>query len=196
METSWKETIKGIKRDVYRNKACCNKKTIIFEFLSSGSMVGLLIHFRLCHFFAVKEKKNIFEKIVHAICYYRFCKRQVICGIEMNQHTAIGFGLRFPHRGGIVIHPMTVIGENCEIMQGVTLGNNIMKSRSGVPQIGDGVLLCAGSKIIGDVSVGNGSIVGANAVVTKDVPAHVIVAGVPARIISEASSEFLINIPK
>ena len=68
-------------------------------------------------------------------------------------------------------------------MQGVTIGNNALKSRDSVAVIGNHVTLCAGCKIIGHVRIGDYSIVGANAVVTKDVPAYSVVAGVPARVV-------------
>lgn len=89
-----------------------------------------------------------------------------------------------PHRGGaIVIHGDVIIGEQCEIMQNVTIGNNIMKSRDDVAQIGDCVTLCAGVKIIGNVKIGNHVMVGANSVVTKDIPDNSIVAGIPGKVI-------------
>lgn len=92
--------------------------------------------------------------------------------------------MRLPHwAGGIIIHNNAIIGENCEIMQGVTIGNNALKSRNDVATIGDNVTLCAGCKVIGNVKIGNNVIVGANTVVVKDIPDNVIVAGVPAKII-------------
>lgn len=129
----------------------------------------------------------------HSYCYLKFQKIQKNCGVELNQHTRIGYGLRLPHRGGIVIHPQAVIGNNCEIMQGVTIGNNILKSRDDVAVIGDEVLLCTGAKIIGGVHIGNTVVVGANAVVTKDIPNHTVVAGIPAKEIRTCDDRFVIN---
>lgn len=71
------------------------------------------------------------------------------------------------------------LGKNCKIMQQVTIGFNGNQK----PTIGDNVTVCAGAKIIGGVTVGNNVIVGANAVVTHNVPDNCVVGGVPARII-------------
>lgn len=139
------------------------------------------------------EKRNAAQFLFHSFCYIRFRQLQERCGIELNQRTEIGYGLRLPHKGGIIIHPGAKIGNHCEIMQGVTIGNNIMKSRDDVAVIGDEVLLCAGAKVIGKVRIGNTVIVGANAVVTHDVEDHRIVGGVPAREIGRCDDRFVIN---
>lgn len=193
MSVSWSETKETIARDVYRNLGTCNSKVVVKEMLRYGSTTGLLIYFRLCGYFAQKEKKTLLQKAVHAFCYLKFKKKQVICGIELNQHTKIGAGIRFPHRGAIIIHPMAVIGEDCEIMQDVTIGNNILKDRTAVAIIGDRVMICAGSKIIGGVAIGSDTIIGANSVVNRDMPEKSIIAGVPARVLGTSRDYYLIN---
>lgn len=96
----------------------------------------------------------------------------------------IGKGTKFGYGGiGVVIHSRAIIGKNCVIGQNVTIGG-----KSGwyeVPIIGDNVDISAGARIIGPVRVGNNVIIGANAVVVKDVPDNCIVAGIPAKIIKE-----------
>jgi len=96
----------------------------------------------------------------------------------------IGAGTTLGYGGiGIVVHARTVIGKNCMIGQGVTIGG-----KSGwyeVPVIGNNVEINAGARILGPVRIGNNVIIGANAVVVKDVPDNCIVAGIPAKIIKE-----------
>lgn len=96
----------------------------------------------------------------------------------------IGQGTVFAYGGiGIVIHARAVIGRNCVIGQNTTIGG-----KSGwyeVPVIGDNVRISAGARILGPVRIGNNVIIGANAVVVKDVPDNCIVAGIPAKIIKE-----------
>lgn len=96
----------------------------------------------------------------------------------------IGKGSFFGYGGiGVVIHSRAVIGKNCGIGQNTTIGG-----KSGwyeVPIIGDNVDISAGAQILGPIRIGNNVIIGANAVVVKDVPDNCIVAGVPAKIIKE-----------
>ncbi len=100
----------------------------------------------------------------------------------LDPSTAIGKGSRLAYGGiGVVVHARARIGRNVTIAQGVTIGG---RSRSAeVPVIEDDVYLAAGSKILGAITIGAGSVVGANAVVIQDVPPRSIVAGVPARVI-------------
>lgn len=190
---SWKDTKMYIKKDIYRNIGKYNFKTFLKYMFLCKTPISLLIYFRMCYFFSKKNNKNILQKIIHCFCYLRFNKLKRICGIELNQHTSIGYGLRLPHCGGIVIHPNSVIGNNCEIMQGVTIGNNILKSRTEVPIIGNEVLICSGAKIIGAVKIGDIVVIGANAVVNKDVDNNSIVVGIPAKFVRKCDNKFVIN---
>ena len=95
--------------------------------------------------------------------------------------TKIGAKTSFAYSGiGIVIHPETVIGKNVLIGTNVTIGGRSGKIK--VPIIGNNVYLSTGAKILGAITIGDNAIVGANAVVIKDVPPYAVVAGVPAQI--------------
>lgn len=91
----------------------------------------------------------------------------------------------FPHPVGIVIHPDVKIGKNCTIFQNVTIGTNkaLLNTNPQVPTIGDNVTIYANSVIAGGITVGNNSIIGAGAIVLKDVPENSTVVGNPARVI-------------
>ena len=92
----------------------------------------------------------------------------------------IGPGLRMPHPQGIYIPPATRIGRDCSIYHEVTLGRGPLP---GVPEIGDEVMIYAGARVLGGVKIGHGAVVGANAVVTKDVPAGAVVSAPASRAI-------------
>ncbi|RUR35232.1 serine acetyltransferase [Clostridium perfringens] len=94
----------------------------------------------------------------------------------------IGEGSKFAYGGiGVVLHSKCKIGKNCIIGQCVTIGGRT--NHGGPPHIGDNVYIGPGARLLGGFYVGNDSIIGANAVVIKDVPKNAVVAGVPSKII-------------
>jgi len=126
---------------------------------------------------------------------WRLRRLAVRFGISIPADTKIGPGFYIGHYGGIVVHHDVTIGANCNLSHGVTLGLSSRGDRFGCPTIGDAVYIGPGAKIFGAISVGNCAAIGANAVVTRDVPARAVVAGVPARIISEhGSAGYICNI--
>lgn len=125
--------------------------------------------------------------------YYRFKYHTLSIKLGFSiPHDVIGPGLAIVHYGTIVISSGCKIGANCRIHVGVNIGANGGGDKSAT--IGDNVYLGPGAKIIGNITIGNNAVIGANAVVTEDVPDSVTVGGVPARIISgNDSSEHLIR---
>ncbi|MHB8135345.1 MAG: serine O-acetyltransferase [Anaerolineaceae bacterium] len=114
-------------------------------------------------------------------------------GIGISFLTEIGSGFYIGHFGGIFIYPDCKIGKNCNISQGVTIGNANRGKNKGYPTIGDNVYIAPGAKIIGAVQVGNYVAIGANCVVTKDVPDHAVIVGIPGKVISLKGSNGYIN---
>lgn len=105
-------------------------------------------------------------------------------GIEIPYTAQIGRRVIFEHQHGIVVHGATVIGDDCIIRQGVTLGIRTLDKLTEAPVLGKKVNIGAGAVIIGKVYVGDGANIGANAVVLDDVPAKGLAVGVPARIVN------------
>lgn len=105
----------------------------------------------------------------------------VVTGADVPLNCSIGGGLLLPHPNGVVIHPSATIGPNCLIFQQVTIGAG---GKPGFPRIGGHVDIGAGAKVLGGVTVGDHARIGANAVVTTDVPAHATAVGIPARVVA------------
>jgi serine O-acetyltransferase len=117
-------------------------------------------------------------KIVSLLNFFLF-------GIEIAVRCPIGKGLFFPHTQGTVIGAY-VIGENATIFQGVTLGArevDFSYQQSSRPTVGDGVIIGSGAKVLGGLTLGSGSRVGANAVVLESIPDNAVAVGVPARVV-------------
>ena len=110
-------------------------------------------------------------------------------GVEIHPAVKVGKNLFIDHGMGIVIGETTIIGDNVTIYQGVTLGGitNIKKKKH--PTIFDNVIIGAGAKILGPVTIGKNSKIGANSVVTKNIPPNITVVGVPGKIIDNNSTD-------
>ena len=108
---------------------------------------------------------------------------------DINPAAPIGKGLFLDHATGIVVGQTARIGDNCSILQGVTLGGTGKEVGDRHPKIGNGVLIGAGAKVLGNISIGNCSRIAAGSVVLKPVPANKTVAGVPARVVGEAGCQ-------
>jgi len=107
-----------------------------------------------------------------------------LTGIEIHPGAIIGQGLFIDHGMGVVIGETAEIGANVTLYQGVTLGGTSVEKGKRHPTLGDGVVLGAGAKVLGAITVGECSRVGANAVVVKPVPDCAVVVGVPGEIVA------------
>jgi serine O-acetyltransferase len=107
---------------------------------------------------------------------------RLFTGIEIHPGAKIGEGFFIDHGMGVVIGETTIVGDNVTLFQGVTLGGTGKEVGKRHPTIGNGIVVGAGAKILGDITVGDNSYIGANAVVLNDIPANSTVVGVPGHI--------------
>ena len=136
---------------------------------------------------------------VHAVWVYRLAHRmwqrpglqlparlvsqlaRAFTGIEIHPGATIGRRFFIDHGMGVVIGETAEIGDDVMLYHGVTLGGRQREGGKRHPTIGDGVAVGAGAKVLGPITIGAGSVIGANAVVTRDAPADSILVGVPAK---------------
>ena len=136
--------------------------------------------YRINHFLWTKLHLKLLARLLSQVARF-------LTGIEIHPGATIGKRLFIDHGMGVVIGETTIIGDDCVLYQGVTLGGvgtgeHKVKRH---PTLLNNVMVSAGAKVIGDVTVGNNSIVGAQTVVLKDVPDNCTVVGVPAFIVKE-----------
>jgi len=106
-----------------------------------------------------------------------------LTGIEIHPAARIGRGFFIDHGMGVVIGETAIIGENVTLYHGVTLGGTSLDKKKRHPTVGDRVTIGAGAKILGDISIGSDSRIGANAVVVKNVPPNSVVVGIPGQVV-------------
>jgi serine O-acetyltransferase len=123
---------------------------------------------------------------------------EVATTIQLSAAAEIGPGLYLPHTGTIVVGSGGVLGADCTLCHGVTIGHRgggRDSAGSGNPVFGDRVYIGPGSAIVGPISVGDDAVIGIGAVVIKSVPPRAVVAGNPARVLSTQGSFELIRYP-
>ena len=106
-----------------------------------------------------------------------------LTGIEIHPGAKLGRGVVIDHGMGVVIGETTVVGDGVIIYQGVTLGGTRLDKAKRHPTVGNGVVIGAGAKVLGDLLIGEGSRIGANSVVIENVAPRTTVVGIPARVI-------------
>ncbi len=145
-----------------------------FEILLTYSGLKAVRRYRRAHWFYTHKFFTIARMISQ--------RARHVTGIEIHPGAQIGKGLFIDHGMGVVIGETTIIGDNCLLYQGVTLGGTGKDKGKRHPTLGDNVMVGAGAKVLGPINIGNNVKVAANAVVLKDIPDNSTAVGVPARI--------------
>jgi serine O-acetyltransferase len=149
------------------------------------ALIKCMIHspgFRFTYFFrkCTAQKKGTplwwFYKLMHRRCYYKF-------GFQIPAGTRIGKGLYIAHFGNLVVHVNAVLGDNCNLAHGVTIGQANRGNRKGCPIIGNKVWFGVGAVVVGKITIGDNVMIAPNAFVNFDVPSNSIVLGNPAKVI-------------
>ena len=146
-----------------------------FEILTTYPGVHALILHRLAHFLWSIKLKLIARIFSHLA--------RILTGIEIHPGAQIGRRFFIDHGMGVVIGETAIIGDDCTLYHGVTLGGTTWKKGKRHPTLKDNVVIGAGAKVLGPITLGNNSKVGSNAVVVTDIPNDSTAVGIPAKII-------------
>lgn len=174
-----------IKCDLYRYCGH-NKVQSFFYILFSNSGGRFMYLYRMCNRYSKGSIIGMFFRIWIKLLSE---KRNV----EIPHKTNIAPGLYFGHFKNITINQNVKIGRNCNIMQGVTIGNESRGKRKGSPVIGNRVLIGPNSVVVGNIHIGDDVLIGPLSFINFDIPANSVVLGNPAKIISSRGSIGYIN---
>jgi serine O-acetyltransferase len=170
--------------DFYRLNAKVGLRPVLLELLR-GESFKYVFWMRTCTF--TRSLPGV-RYLLHPIARFFLRHYRYKYGISIPFSMQIGSGFYIGHIGNIVVNENAVIGKNCNISSGVTIGRTNRGLRKGYPRLGDNIYIGPGAKIIGGVVIGNNVAIGANCVVTKDVPDNAVIVGVPGRVISSKGS--------
>ena len=134
--------------------------------------------YRIGHWLWTEGRKDL--------AYFMQMRISEMFGVDIHPNARIGKGLMIDHAHSIVIGETAVVGDNVSMLHSVTLGGTGKEGHDRHPKVGNGVLIGAGAKVLGNIRIGNCSRIAAGSVVLHDVPDCKTVAGVPAKVVGEA----------
>lgn len=178
--------LRKVRNDIDRYVVLRQKNWLFLLLTEQG--IWSLLEYRFSHWVHYYVKIPMIRqilKVVSCICHKII---EIITGISINCEARIGKGLYIAHFGGIFVNGDAIIGEYCNLSQEVTVGLSGRGKKRGCPKIGDRVFIGPGAKVLGLIEIGNDVAIGANAVVTKDLPDYAVAVGIPAKIISHEGS--------
>ncbi|MDR7870422.1 MAG: serine O-acetyltransferase EpsC [Tissierellaceae bacterium] len=173
--------IKSLGRNILEKDPAA--KSLLEAIITSPGIKALVYH-RIAHRM-YKKDRTLFARLLSQ-------RARRITGIEIHPGAVIGDNLLIDHGMGVVIGETAEVGNNVTIFHGVTLGGlGGEKGEKRHPTIEDDVLIGAGAKILGPITIGKGAKIGANSVVLDDVPAYATAVGAPAKIIVKSSKAYM-----
>jgi serine O-acetyltransferase len=163
---------------VFERDSACEAYSLPFLYFKG---FHALQAYRVAHWLWKQGRKSL--------AYYFQSHISLSFGVDIHPAARLGKGLMLDHGTGIVIGETSVVDDDVSIMQAVTLGGTGKESGDRHPKVGKGVLISAGAKILGNITIGEGAKIGAGSVVLKPVAAHTTVAGVPAVVVGAPTTQ-------
>ena len=167
-----------IENIIKKNTAAKSKFEVLFLYPSLQS----IIYHKISNFF-YKHKMFFIARFTSQ--FSRF-----ITGIEIHPGAQIGKRVFFDHGMGIVVGETAIIGDDCVIFHGVTLGGVLSIKTKRHPTLENNVIVGAGAKILGNILIGENSRIGANSVILKDIPKNSVAVGVPGKILKKDDNDY------
>lgn len=184
---------KTVKADIARLRRYGDQSNL-FKLYWHNQGLQAVTCYRMGRWLADSPPPPVIRHLLKLVFHLWWKQIQDSTGIYISTQADIGPGFYIGHFGGVVVGAGATIGSNCNISQGVTIGWSHYKGEYGVPTLEDRVYLAPGAKIIGPITLGEGTVVGANAVVTKPTDRNAVVGGVPAKVIGDSGSAVFIPI--
>lgn len=147
-----------------------------------------IFQYRIAHS-CYKLKVPVLKHLLLVICLFWQKAIEILTGISIPYSAKIGSKFYIGHFGGIIINANAVIGNNCNISQGVTIGVSGRGENRGVPVVGNNVYIGVNAVIAGKIVIGDNCVIAANSLVVNSIKNNVTVAGVPATLISNKNSK-------
>ncbi|MBB3047887.1 serine O-acetyltransferase [Litorivivens lipolytica] len=159
---------------VYERDPACNHYVLPVLFFKGFQAVQA---YRFAHWLWRKSRRSL----------ALFLQNRISTTLDVDIHPAaqLGKGIMVDHATGVVIGETARVGDNVSLLHGVTLGGSGTGHRPRHPQVGDGVLISVGAKLLGNITIGEGAKIAGGSLVVSDVPPHVTVAGVPAKVVGK-----------
>jgi len=159
----------------------------VILFLTQGFWA--LFQHRIAHYFFKKITIQPFKSVIMLMMLFWQKTIEILTGISIPASVKIGHSFYFGHFGGIIFNQNAVIGNNCNVSQGVTIGVSGQGEKRGVPVIGNNVYIAPNSIIAGKITIEDNVLIGACSLVNTDVKEHSVMLGVPAVVISTKGSK-------
>lgn len=176
------------KQDLIKYKKYSNNTSTLKLILTNRS-IRAIFWFRFFSYVYMKKDPYFIKRPLLMVSVLIKAGTITVSGIDIPYSAKIGKGFYIGHFGNIILNADTVIGENCNISQGVTIGVSGRNDKRGVPVIGDNVYIGVNAVLAGKIKIGNNVLIGANTLVTFDVPDNATIVGSPGKIINYKGSE-------
>jgi len=166
------------KQDIRKYKEYSKSNSIVLLLTQQG--LWALFIYRASNALFVSNLPYFIKRVLLFFCVISQKIIEIITGISLPYSATIGERFYIGHFGGIIVNANAIIGNNCNVSQGVTIGVSGINEKRGVPVIGNDVYIGANAVVVGKINVGDFAVIGANSLVTKDVMPNTTVLGVPA----------------